>query len=594
MRRLRPFAAGLCALVLLTGCASLPTGGRVSTHTNDARTEPFDEPYVRIEPTRPKQGWTPKEVVEGYLVAMANFDNDRAAFRSYLDEDVEFDAAVRPEVNVLDDETFQGPMPISERDDLAIVQIVGDRLGKITPSGQYLAAAQHAYDVTFTLRKNKAGDWRISYASGAAPELVLKRSDVDRAFRTTNLYYLAPDARSLVPDSVFLPQLNRSDLPSQLVKSLLSRTTPWLRDAVVSSFPLGTRLLGGKVTLEDDDVVTVNLSAEAAAGDVDRMSAQLMWTLGQLTEVQSMRLQIDGKTQRTSDGIEVQTLARWQPLGPDAPFNEVAASKYLLDGSGHLSLLQGKEPSPFPSLAKRTFREPAVALDAREFAAISGRSLYVGDTSTGAVSEVLKAQEGATLLRPSWDRHGYLWIVQNKGSESTLWLRSPGGVRAVQVPLPKNLVGQIKALRVAHDGVRVAALVSGAVKTEIQIARIAPSATSGYSIDEFHPINAELSGLVDLAWRDADTLAVLGKSGTSSSSVLPYEVPISGGAISPVGGSFEGTPVSIGAAPGETILLGIESKERPEPTTCVQTPSEEPRFSTWDCDITGSSPTYPG
>ncbi|GAB2848809.1 LpqB family beta-propeller domain-containing protein [Actinocorallia aurea] len=590
-RLLRPLTAGLAGLALLAGCASLPTGGRVYTHTNEARTEPFDEPYVRIEPTRPKQGWTPVDVVEGYLVAMANFDNDRAAFRSYLAENVEFDTAVRPNVNVLDDEAFQGPISVSERGDLALVQIIGDQIGQITPSGQYLAAAQHAHEVTFTLRKNKSGEWRISYAPTASVELVLKRSDVDRAFRTTNLYYLAPDGKSLVPDAVFLPQLNRSDLPSQLVKSLLSQTTPWLRDAVISSFPPGTRLLGGKVRLEDDDVVTVNLSADAASGDVDRMSAQLMWTLGQLTEVQSLRLQIDGRTQRTSDGMEVQTLKRWQPLGPDAPFDEVAASKFLLDETGHLSMLQGKQPMPIPSLQKRTFREPAVALDGREFAAISGKSLLVGDSSTGKVSEVLKAEQGATLLRPSWDRHGYLWIVQNKGLASTLWLRAPGAVKAVQVPLP-SVGGQIKALRVAHDGVRVAALVSGAAKTEIQIARIAPTAT-GYALDEFHPINAELSNLVDLAWRDADTLAVLGKS-EPSSSVLPYEVPISGGAISPVGGSFEGTPVSISAAPGEEILLGVESKERTGPTTCVQSPNEEPRFSTWDCDIVGSSPTYPG
>ncbi|MDX6744582.1 LpqB family beta-propeller domain-containing protein [Actinocorallia sp. A-T 12471] len=591
MRRLRPLAAGLAALVLASGCASLPTGGRVYTHTNDARTEPFDEPYVRIDPTRPKQGWTAVEVVEGYLVAMANFDNDRATFRSYLAEDVEFDTAVRPTVNVLDDAAFQGPMSVSERNGVAMVQIVGDRLGRITSSGQYVAAGAHAHDVTFTLRQNKSGEWRISYAPGEAIELVLRRSDVDRAFRTTNLYYLAPDGLSLVPDAVFLPQLNRSDLPSQLVKSLLSQTTPWLSGAVVSAFPAGTRLLGGKVALADDDVITVNLSAEAASGNVDQMSAQLMWTLGQLTEVQSLRLQIDGRTQRTSDGLEVQTLSRWSSLGPDAPFNEIAAIKYLLDGNGRLSLLQGKQPAPFPSLRSRSFRTPAVALDGREFAAVSGKSVYVGETSTGKVAEVLKAQEGATLLRPSWDRHGYLWIVQNKGSESTLWLRAPGAVRAVQVPLP-NVGGQIKALRIAHDGVRVAALVSGSLKTEIQISRIAPTPT-GYAVGRFHPINAELSGLVDLAWRDSDTLAVLGMSGTSSS-VLPYEVPISGGAISPVGGSFEGTPVSISAAPGQAILLGVESKERDGPTTCVQTPNEEPRFSTWDCDVTGSSPTYPG
>ncbi|MCD0451212.1 LpqB family beta-propeller domain-containing protein [Actinocorallia sp. API 0066] len=591
MRRLlHPVCAGLAGLVLASGCASLPTGGRVATETYDARTEPFDEPYVRIVPTRPKAGWAPEDVVRGYLVAMANFDNDRTTFRSYLADDVKFDASLRPPITVLDDDGFQGPLLLpGQNDKVSQVQLVGNRLGRITSSGQYVAAGQQAHEVTFTLTQNKAGEWRIAYAPR---DLVLRRSDVDRAFRTTNLYYFAPDRQSLVPDAVFLPQLNRSDLPSQLVKSLLSKTTPWLSGAVVSAFPPGTRLLGGKVRLEDDDIVTVNLSEEAATGNIDEMSAQLMWTLGQLSEVQTLRVQIDGRTRRTSDGLEVQTLKRWEPLGPDAAYAAIAKTRYLLDGEGRLSLLQGKQSSAFPALRQRSMRAPAVSLDGREFAGISGRSLQVGDLSTGDVSEVLKAEKGATLLRPSWDRHGYLWIVQNTGSTSTLWLRAPGAVKAVQVALPKELGGQFKALRIARDGVRVAALVSNGLTTEIQISRIAPTAT-GYAMGPFHPINAELSGLVDLAWRDADTLAVLGTSGTSTS-VLPYEVPISGGAIHPIGGSFEGAPVTITAAPGQDIMLGVESKERPEPTICLQTLNEDPRFSTWDCGTPGSSPAYPG
>ncbi|MEO3786592.1 LpqB family beta-propeller domain-containing protein [Actinocorallia sp. B10E7] len=587
--------AAVLAVSCLSGCASMPTGGWGPAKDNGERTETFDEPYVRVVPTQPQDGWPPDKVVLGYLVAMANFDNDHESMRAYLAEGGSWKPDVRPPVTVLDDPEASSPtlIPVSEEDKEATVRLYGDRLGQISSSGQYEALNLPEHEVTFFLKEVAPGRWRIV---GQPNELVLFRSDVDRVFRTTNLYYFAPDRQSLVPDPVFLPLLNRSDLPSQLVKSLLSKTTPWLDGAVVSSFPEGTQLLG-KVRLEEDSAV-VNLSREAAAGDVDQMSAQLMWTLGQLTEIRTMRLQIDGRTRRTSDGIVVQDKGRWEDRGPDAPSRVTGESQYLLAESGRLALLQGNMAVPVPSLRDHTFRDAAVSLNGQQFAGISGQTLYVGDLSGGGqVRQVLKAEKGATLLRPSWDRSGNLWIVQNKGRSSTVWMLAPGQARALRLASPPELRGgqQIKALRVARDGVRVAALIGDGSQTEIQIGRIMPGASGSgaYSLG-FHSINAELGSVVDLAWRDADTLAVLGTAGASTS-ILPYLVPISGGAVQAIGGSFEGTPVSITAAPGKEIMLGIDpGKQNQAPTTCLQSLNEDPRFSTWDCGIAGSSPTYPG
>lgn len=589
--------AVLAAVTCLAGCTGIPSGGWVTAQDNGERAEAFDEPYVRVVPTRPRDGWTPEQVVSGYLVAMANFDNDRESLRAYLAEGDSWKPDRRPVVTVLDDPEngpnllSGGPLEGGEKE--TTVRLYGVRLGQISPSGQYEALNQPNHEVTFTLRQAAPDRWRIT---GHPRELVLFRRDVDRVFRTTNLYHFAPDRQSLVPDSVFLPLLNRSDLPSQLVGSLLSQTTPWLDGAVASSFPKGTHLLG-KVRLEED-VAIVNLSEEAAAGDVDQMSAQLLWTLGQLTEIRSMRLQIDGRTRRTSDGLAVQEKKRWEDLGPDAPGRVTGEAQYLLAEDGRLALLQGDRAMPFPSLQGRVFQDAAVALNGQQFAGISGQALYVGDLSGGGqVRQVLKAERGATLLRPSWDRSGNLWIVQNKGRSSTLWLLSAGQEKAVRLaPLSELQPGQqIKALRVARDGVRVAALIGDDSQTEIQIGRIAPDDPGDdvYSLG-FHSINAELGSVVDLAWRDADTLAVLGTAGASTS-ILPYEVPISGGAIRAIGGSFEGTPVSITAAPGKAILLGIApGKQSQAASTCLQSPNEDARFSTWDCRIAGSSPVYPG
>ena len=452
----------LLAVSCLAGCASMPTGSGVTAQENGERTEPFDEPYVRIVPTAPQDGWSAEEVVRGYLVAMANFDGDHESMRAYLAEGGSWKPQVRPRVTVMDDPESSSPLLLSgpqedEKETEAVVRLFGDRIGQISSSGQYEALNQPGHEVTFFLRQVAPGRWRIT---GQPDELVLFRSDVDRAFRTTNLYYFAPDRQSLVPDPVFLPLLNRSDLPSQLVKSLLSKTTPWLDGAVVSSFPEGTKLLG-KVRLEGD-VATVDLGREAASGDVDQMSAQLLWTLGQLTEIRAMRLRIDGRTRRTSDGMEVQEKSRWADFGPDAPSKVTGEAQYLLAESGQIALLQGNGASIVPSLRDRTFRDMAVALNGQQFAGISGQTLYVGDLSGGdTVRQVLKAEKDATLLRPSWDRSGNLWIVQNKGRSSTVWLLASGRTEPTKLaPLSELRSGQqIKALRVARDGVRVAALI---------------------------------------------------------------------------------------------------------------------------------------
>jgi hypothetical protein len=141
----------------------------------------------------------------------------------------------------------------------------------------------------------------------------------------------------------------------------------------------------------------------------------------------------------------------------------------------------------------------------------------------------------------------------------------------------------------------VAVLVKVGPKSEIRISRIDPSSPQE-PLTGFRTVNASLAGLIDLAWLDADTLAVLG-SADDPETVSPWVVPISGGSPVQIGSTANGLPKTISAnGPNLPILLGIQSLKNPAaPQVCSQKINEEDsRFSSWDQCKAGSDPTYPG
>src|SRR5918999_3405251 len=275
------FAASLVALaVCATGCVNVPTGGRVISGHAAERAAPLDDPYVRLIPVPPGRDWLPEQIVKGFLVAAASFDDGHAVARMYLGPNVEWEPGPRPEVTVYD-----GSLDVAQvggvDEPTPRWQVTGTQLGTIRADGQYQAQSGKV-DATFQLAKDAAGRWRITVLPpGLRNGMLLGLRDVERAFRTLNLYFFTPDRTVMVPNPIFLPLVNRRDLPSQLVRAELAGPTNWLRGAVWSEFPRGTRLLGDKIDITDG-IATVNLSEEAARGSLSVMSAQLMWTLRQL------------------------------------------------------------------------------------------------------------------------------------------------------------------------------------------------------------------------------------------------------------------------------------------------------------------------
>jgi hypothetical protein len=582
------------AVLVCAGCATVPTGGRVVSGRPAQRAEPIDDPYVRMIPVAPGKDWAPDRIVEGFLAASAGFDDQHKVAREYLAPGVVWQPDPRPVVTVYDKQT--NVLATSKPDDpSSVVSVRGAQLGRIGSDGQYQADAR-TLDQTFRLAKTAQGQWRISeLPERLTNSLLLSTRDVARAFRTRNLYFFAPDAKVLVPNPVFLPLVIRRDLPAQIVVAELNGPTAWLSHAVTTWFPTGTRLLGGvDVT---DGIATVNLSREAWRGNQQGMSAQLMWALKQLSEVKGMRLQIDGKTVNPGLPDPNQSPSDWARNDPDSTAGETFQPVYLRDPEGRVEELAGNRTSKVPPLVRIRLFEPAVSLDAHQVAGLTKAhdGVLMGDLTSGpSIQKILNAgQAGSKFTQPSWDRLGNLWVVETTNDHSWLWIKEPGKA-PVRVDHWDLGGSKVLALRVARDGVRVAAIVQVDKHAQIRLGRIAGYGTGNLTADNFLPISSDVDA-IDLAWADADELAVLGRT-DQAGQALPYTVPVSGGSSRPIGTGTQGNMRTITAAPNSPVLVSgqVTGKDSTADQVCRLHDPNDLLFSQWDCPIAGADPVYPG
>jgi hypothetical protein len=572
-------AAVLLTVLLLGGCASVPsgsqvTGGRVSGHQ-----QPIDDPYVRVIPVGPGRDWDPGTIVTAFQAASGSFDGpngEHQVAREYLACGNCWQPGV---ATVVYDRLQLSSVPIDG--DHATVTETGQQLGRIGTDGQYIAEAR-SFTATFHLRRNAQKQWRIT---DLPPTLLLSRDDVNRAFRTLDLYFFAPDAQVLVPNPVFIPLVNRTWLSSQLVKQLLGGPTNWLRGAYVrSGFPAGTQLRRLDIT---GGLATVDLSRQARGGDLRSMSIQLMWTLRQLREVDQLKLEIDGKPVRVPgvNGV-LQSADTWSGYDPDGTGD--APHGYARNAEGKLARL---DTEPLVLLSKLHVSHPAISYDHRQVAALdeTGRTVTVTDLASGTTRVALHARsKGGRFATPSWDSRGNVWAVESNAQGSRLW-EIEGGTTTVPVDGWNLAPYPVKALRISRDGTRAAAIVQMKNTSQVQLGRIDRAPAGGLQAEGFITISSDLQSAIDLAWRDADHLAVVGVTSGNPSPLL-YDVPVSGASLQPMVGPG-GDVKAIAAYPGAPLLVTQHVSDPQSPDNVCRLSDT---YGEWTCFHHYSDPAYPG
>ncbi|MFC7327546.1 LpqB family beta-propeller domain-containing protein [Marinactinospora rubrisoli] len=603
-------AASTCLLAALSGCATVPTGGPVVQNAGGENAAEQDGTYVRLLPAGPQPGVGEIGLIRGFLKDMGSFEENHRAARLYMTSAEQ--SAWSPDGTVLvygELDSVGLDVTPDESGQRATVHMRTPQVATIEPSGQYVpAGAGEVIDITFELARVN-GEWRIS---DLPSDLVLSRRDVDRVFRPLNLYYFNRDMSTLVPDPVFLPA-NTSQLPTQLVKMLVSGPTDWLRPAVRSSFPAGTSVAAAF----DSGRVTVELTTgSGSVTDAEfGMGAQLVWTLKQLPEVQELVLRVNGEEVELpgEEDENVQTgLAAWNSVNPAGVTDDVRGY-FIRDGQ--LWSLDGEQQEARALGAAGRGDSPlelyAVSLDEDRVAGVTGDTVQAADLVEN--SDYRTVLHDGDYTGVSWDGYGNLWVVEDTTREredepeagstaddtergnaspspqpstpprggTRVWL-APDGADPVEVSAPELADREVVQLRASRDGTRVAVLTRDGDDTQVWVGRVVHG-DDGVAVQEFIPLASDLNQVADITWRGADQLAVLGQKDRGA--MQAYLVPLDGSTESTSAGATPGADMrTIAAAPGAPLLSGVENDN-------VWLTNDR---LMWQRVTDGTNPVYPG
>ncbi|MFF1546179.1 LpqB family beta-propeller domain-containing protein [Streptomyces sp. NPDC058291] len=523
----RVVAYAACGALLLTGCASMPDNGDL----RDVESTPRQDTQVRVFAMPPRDDAPPAEIVQGFLEALTSDDPGYSTARQYLTDRAARRWEPERSTTVLADGPATEADPASSReggDDFSFV-LTGTRVATVDAQQSY-APASGGYDQPVHLtRDKKTRQWRID----ALPTgVVMGKSDFQRNYVSVNKYYFASNTKAdaagrptAVADPVYVRE--RVDPMTQMVRSVLTGPTSWLRPVVRSSFPTGAALPQGVTSLTPDDQnkLTVPLNDKAAhigQGKCDEMAAQLLFSLKSLNPTLDEVALRAGRTQLCSLSEEraATVASRGSQNSP--------GYLYFIDGQHRLARMASGSgdtkadpvPGPFGDGAK-ALRSVAVAHDEHSAAgvALDGKTLYVTSTLSGSsVGDPVLESKGKTetdrLTTPSWDAHGNLWVADRDPAGPRLLLLEKGGGEPLRVLTP-GLDGRINAVRVAADGVRIALVVDKGGKQTLLIGRIERGVGDGtrpaMSVQELRSATPELEKVTAMSWAGDSRLVVVGR-----------------------------------------------------------------------------------
>lgn len=513
--------------------------------------------FVRTIVSPPQEGADPIGIVKGFMAAAAGDSSTFSTARLFLAPEVREEWRPQLEVRVVGDRGLSW-----DHDNLrspGLVRFAGPRLATINAFGEY--SAQSGRVVTdFRLRLVNQ-EWRISEVPDG---LTLTQSELGRAYRSVSLYFPERTRSVLVPNPVYLPV--RPALATAMVKALLRGPTPWAKPAVRTSFPSGTALVVSAVPVVDG-VASIDLSENVArSSSTDRMlmSAQIVHTLRQITEISAVRITAGGVPLSVPGADRIQSISSWNAFAPDAANDD--GLLYFSSGAGlsSFALTSGAtQPRVFESnISDYTFglrwpsvsheRDRLIALDAFGNVVTGELSPPTGDQVEISGLTTLMSARGREFLRPRWDISANYWVAR-RGTIRLQVFAGRIGSEPAAVDTPVWGQGTITAFAISRDGARAAVARSSNGVSRLYLMRAVFSGRSkdlGYALQAPRWIGSFYGEITDVAWASASQIIAL--AGSPGQQRQVWSVPIDASASVAVGPPL--AAVAIAAAPGRSII----------------------------------------
>ncbi|MFL6240051.1 MAG: LpqB family beta-propeller domain-containing protein [Actinomycetes bacterium] len=573
-RRALVAIASALAIATGTGCAGVPDHGTVHAGNVLPAGKNVSETQSRVLVHGPVPGARPEEVVTGFLTASADPKPDHAIARSYLTAVAGRSWQPNARAQVYDGSAANsvGPARFSAGGRNVVLHV--PLVATVGADGGYNVGAPGAQlRVDFHLVKQH-GEWRIANPPAG---LLLTPLDLTNSLNAQFVYFLNRDMSVVVPNTEFI-FATAPGLATALMRALLRGPTTWLSPSVRTAIPVGTTLVG-TVPVDDHGTATVNLSQEALAATLaqrEQMSAQIVWTLGGIPNVNRIRVLVENSPLDVPSVGSPQTRDSWPTYDPSAL--KPAAQGFYRSGDHIVTTSGARLPGPLGS-GQTTLEDVAVSPDLAFVAGVH-RSGSRTTVYTGAFGAPLHATYvvAAPVTPLSWDVSGELWTVQLSATPAVLLLRP--GQPVLRIPAPSLAGLDVRSLRISRDGTRVALVTSTASGAKLLIGRVSTTNDGALRLDGFRDPAPDLTDVGDPTWADANTVLVLAR--TPGHGRTPWLVDVDGVKPTPVTTSGLNTYSGVAAAPGQALLA--ESAGRIYQAT----------RGSWTPVGSGSAPSYPG
>jgi hypothetical protein len=487
----------LALALTLTGCASLPVSGPVRIGPDLVQTSDGDSFYY--SPSSPFEGASQTEILNGFIAAGTGPQNDYAVAREFLSENIR--SSWNPNQEVL----IQRSSPQIVISDQDTAEVVVDVAATVDADGKYQVAplgTGRVLEFSFVLENSQ---WRLSRVPDST---VLIRPVFDVVFSGYSVFFLDRQKRFLVPELRWFPTTAATG--TRLANAVLGGASSWLKPAVVSAIPSGTRLSIDAVTVENG-VALVDLTARAlVASRADRslMKSQLEATLSQLPNVSQVAISIERAMQEIVD--------------TDNETGVLGVRSLAVVGDEGLEVLASSAETLFET--GKNFYEQSELTEI----ALSGQSGWIatlsetgvfrtqGD-SPGALVELIDSR--VAIADIEFDRQEYLWSM-SRALESEIIVTSPSLEQSIV--LAPWLTGQsVRAFALSPGGSKIALLVQGSNGTRVLVSAVVRD-FSGTPIELAEPIEVarELPNPSSVSWVDQITMAIVNTASGSTSALL--------------------------------------------------------------------------
>ena len=579
------------ALAVLAGCAQMPTSGPVQ-RGDETVTEPGP---VFLQAYGPPLDASPEEIVQNFLLAhAAGLYDDWATAREYLEPgtaaawqpgtstvvysgEADLVQASGPDPDVDPAEPLpsaSGEVPVDDEDaeeapeGPAVVQGRLSVVATLDGAGRYTEApADASENLTFSLEQGPDEQWRIT---GVPDVTYVSVPNFSSVFRATTLYFPTLDGAYLVPEVRWYSKTNTA---THAVNGLLAGPSEWLRDAVRTVVPDGTRLVLDAVTVDDSGVARVDLTRDALTADAEDRAM--------------LQAQLDAVLLRVPQVRSVEILVSSVPLtisGSAAPVRDPipAASPWVLAGDV-LSRVQGRAIEPVPDILPLTGLDAtALALDLTGEWGVLRSGVGVVRTLPTAAAPSVTLLTGTSLLAPSIDRFGWVWTGEREAGAGLLAVLPDGATVAVPVDW---LAGRtVESVRVSQEGARVVVVSTAGGATYVDVAAVVRDESGApQRLSDSVTIGAGAPVATQAVWVDESTVAVLAAGASAGVSTVNV-VPLSGR-----------TETLSGAEAATTIAAGRGLRSIYVATAAGDLLSRASTGATWSTIASGVRlPTFPG